>query len=354
MKGTVGKVAVVLMAAAFAGPAIALFTSSESEGANEFTSYYDQLDANGKAIFDAVRAADADTRDIAVGLPFILSARSDNKEDAQKYVIGLVENSINAAFAALRLSAPMAYWGWGPSRIEDTYNITFAPDNTVSVVSVSFSISVGSFPVDKDTGEPPDIQKMLDDLDAAVKGFSTSNTTVRGKVLDINNYLVKLVTYDPNMGKDDESRFAHDAYGALADSSHYAVCDGYSKAFLLLCEKEGIECVVVNGTSLKDKINHAWNYVKLDNGKWYGIDVTWNDGSNNAHFLRGSDVFFSTHHQGTFLETGELPYPFKSPPISKTDYDTDNAWYLQYSWVLAAAIVALISIVIYRQARGRI
>ena len=77
-----------------------------------------------------------------------------------------------------------------------------------------------------------------------------------------------------------------------------AVCDGYSKAYSLLCNMEGIECVRVAGTTGKDSL-HAWNKVKID-GVFYGVDITWtelkNDGNEiltHRYFLV-SDAFFGT------------------------------------------------------------
>ena len=52
-----------------------------------------------------------------------------------------------------------------------------------------------------------------------------------------------------------------------------SVCEGYSKAFQYLCQSVGIECVCVSGTAGGP---HMWNMVKVD-GKWYQIDVTWDD-----------------------------------------------------------------------------
>ncbi len=57
-----------------------------------------------------------------------------------------------------------------------------------------------------------------------------------------------------------------------------SVCEGYSKAFSYLCQSVGIECLLVSGigtTSLSSG-PHMWNMVKVD-GKWYHIDVTWDD-----------------------------------------------------------------------------
>lgn len=53
-----------------------------------------------------------------------------------------------------------------------------------------------------------------------------------------------------------------------------ALCEGYSRAFSYLCQSVGIECVCISGTA--DGGGHMWNMVKVD-GKWYHIDVTWDD-----------------------------------------------------------------------------
>ena len=93
--------------------------------------------------------------------------------------------------------------------------------------------------------------------------------------LYLNNYLIDNCEYD----KKNSQR--HNAYGALVDGR--AVCDGYSKAFQLLCNRLGIECVGIEGTSAEFNAangestdGHMWNCVKIG-GEWYHVDVTWND-----------------------------------------------------------------------------
>ncbi|MBQ9460548.1 MAG: hypothetical protein IJU51_01320 [Clostridia bacterium] len=60
--------------------------------------------------------------------------------------------------------------------------------------------------------------------------------------------------------------------------THVAVCDGYSKAFELMASLAGLEVNRVTGkaSSGGKLVSHAWNQVKVD-GKWYNIDVTWDD-----------------------------------------------------------------------------
>lgn len=65
----------------------------------------------------------------------------------------------------------------------------------------------------------------------------------------------------------------------------HAVCDGKSKAFVLMCGIEGITAVRISGEASSDGKNfdgHAWNKVLLDlNGtgdkEWYFVDTTWGD-----------------------------------------------------------------------------
>ncbi len=60
------------------------------------------------------------------------------------------------------------------------------------------------------------------------------------------------------------------------------VCEGYSKLFLTLCKKLGIEARPVVGfgkteirkSDSKFNTNHEWDLVKID-GTWHPVDVTW-------------------------------------------------------------------------------
>lgn len=58
------------------------------------------------------------------------------------------------------------------------------------------------------------------------------------------------------------------------------VCEGYARAFKVLCDELGIPCVLTSGaarsTAFGTPEQHMWNDVELD-GQWYAVDVTWND-----------------------------------------------------------------------------
>lgn len=94
---------------------------------------------------------------------------------------------------------------------------------------------------------------------------------------------------------------AHSSYSAIIPGDAYEpVCEGYAGAFKVLCDVFGIPCICVSG-STRFASGHMWNYVQLENGKWYLVDVTSDDGSksfNHSYFLL--DQSGSKKHQYTF------------------------------------------------------
>ena len=89
------------------------------------------------------------------------------------------------------------------------------------------------------------------------------------KLKSFHDAIVKKCSYIENA----ESPYS--AYGCLCEGE--AVCEGYSKAFMLLCERAGIKCIPVIGyTTDSGKEPHMWNKV-LSDGKWYNFDITWDD-----------------------------------------------------------------------------
>ena len=105
------------------------------------------------------------------------------------------------------------------------------------------------------------------------------------KLLAIHDYLADKITYsskkyvqtdrngNPIYDDDGEITYSYDSsvftpYGALVNCD--AVCQGYSLAFKLLCDRAGITC----GYAVTKE--HMWNIVELD-GSYYHVDVTWDD-----------------------------------------------------------------------------
>ena len=69
------------------------------------------------------------------------------------------------------------------------------------------------------------------------------------------------------------------------------VCDGFSKAFSLLANMEGIETVRIVGYAGGG--GHAWNKVYLD-GSWYVVDITWSE-LETEHYVNDLPTEYLSH-----------------------------------------------------------
>ena len=91
----------------------------------------------------------------------------------------------------------------------------------------------------------------------------------------VHDYLIEHVAYDESVDTiniDSNSPDIYTVYGALVDQT--AVCEGYARAFQMLMNGLGVDCVGLMGSS-QDQM-HMWNAAKID-GTWYQTDVTWDD-----------------------------------------------------------------------------
>ena len=96
-----------------------------------------------------------------------------------------------------------------------------------------------------------------------------------------------------------------------------AVCEGYSKGFKMLCDSIGIPAICVFGNfNETDATAHMWNYVRMDDGLWYAVDVTWDDYDGDyglelvdKYFLKGSADFNVKHSPCNDYNLTHLEYP---------------------------------------------
>ena len=162
------------------------------------------------------------------------------------------------------------------------------------------------------------------------------NSTVYDKVKAIHDYLCNTVQYaNGDLGP----RRYQTAYSALV-SPYITVCAGYSKAFKLLCNEFSVDCVLVSGQggSPGSMQAHMWNYVHMDNGKWYAVDCTWDDQTEKStgqifydFFLSGADtvpenftkIKFNESHIPSGVWASDSPYVFNYPSLSQNNYDTN-------------------------------
>ena len=99
----------------------------------------------------------------------------------------------------------------------------------------------------------------------------------------VNNYII--------YSKDDYSQWHISVYNII--NTRNGVCSDYAELFTTLARSIGIACKTVGGYAL-DPINgflggHAWNEVEI-NGKWYGVDPTWNMWLPTFYHYKGNNL----------------------------------------------------------------
>ena len=147
--------------------------------------------------------------------------------------------------------------------------------------------------------------------------LSLGGKTTYQKVQAIYNWITANVKYDYSHLNDPAYRLQYTAYAAAVQKK--AVYQGYANLFYRLANDAGVDCRIItgkayNGTQTED---HAWNIVRMADGKYYCLDATWDAGlkpENYEYFLKGL-TSFSRDHQA---ETDKLNTPYWTQYESRT------------------------------------
>ena len=108
----------------------------------------------------------------------------------------------------------------------------------------------------------------------------------------VHDLLAAQSTYNYGALEEDgtvNANLSHQAYSCLiAGDAYEPVCDGYAKAVKMVCDLLEIPCALASSDT------HMWNNIKMDDGDWYNLDLTWDDANDQAisydYFLIGSQT----------------------------------------------------------------
>jgi len=314
---------------------------SHTKAASANGSYYDQLSTRAKAFYNAMKGTTLNN---------VIAARSDSNgyhyiDYGITGVTGLelpgyaqgntfyytqagqaMENEIYAdlyaAVAAFRYDLPETFWTSSMiSGYEYKINST-----TMKLKITNFTLG---FKLSFKGNESYIYRASKENAQIIADAASEKSTTVEKVQLahDIINYISSYSTItDANV-----SLYPFEAFSALVPGDAYEpVCEGYSKAMKMVCDLMGIPCILVISET------HMWNNVKMDDGSWYIIDLTWDDGNSKPfeYFLIGQETvvggipFYqeSTHQEidiySALLADGDFDISFDYPVKSKAAYST--------------------------------
>ncbi len=280
-------------------------------------SYRDQLNGNEMAVYDAVAAAAAGEHTFTVTLADkieICKGRAPT-EDEKKNASGRISFWITNALYAVWLDCPQLFW-METGNYEYSYSMVPDSEGIYRVEKVELTVEARE--------NAKDALLYGQHLNAALSALSLKRGSDYETVLAINDYLCSLIAYDLN------AKNRENIYGALIEK--ICVCEGYAHAFKLLCDKYGVACATIIGTGHTEEGSegHMWNAVLLD-GKWYAVDVTWNDqkdkSARNSFLLVGSGTVifaqrFDKSHETEYTR-GESKV-FASPKLSEKAYKSQK------------------------------
>jgi len=149
------------------------------------------------------------------------------------------------------------------------------------------------------------------------------------KVYAINQFIVDNTEYDEGAyeslryigaGFLDEN-FLHASTVGGVFIQGYAICEGYTGAFMLLTDYVGIRSIAVTGYTADDPGRHMWNRVLIGD-QWYVVDVTHNDDEliPNSVLLLADDMADQIYTEDAFfLIDRKLDY-HRAPGSSVYEY----------------------------------
>ena len=204
-----------------------------------FKYYRSQLTDNEKRIYDMLYNVDEETQSITVDVSIV---------DSKK--------SINRACTAFIYDNPVARNRWS------SYYPDVVLENNQYVVSME-SWECWSGYLQEYVIQSVDI--ISDNIDASADRYT--------RVRYIFDYLENNSEYDPcyplytTVTHNMDQTMSGVLYGKVG------VCAGYADTFKALCDALGVPCIQVGNAA------HAWNFVQMENGKWYSIDASISIGS---------------------------------------------------------------------------
>lgn len=128
------------------------------------------------------------------------------------------------------------------------------------------------------TNDPDQINTMKKAIDTVAdklvsEAAGKSSTFEKLKVF--HDYIVLNSTFElKEDGSEAYNASIYNAFGS-GEAQGNIQCAGYAKAVQYLCDKAGIDCMVITGENDKGE-SHAWNIIDVD-GAWYNFDTTWDD-----------------------------------------------------------------------------
>lgn len=297
---------------------------SDVDGSNFF---YNQLSDVSKTVYNEIlKLKDSQNLEpIIIPLPEPIVLKFSTKagvvtDDEKLEYKKLIDSIAPPAYAAVMADHPDLFWF---SKAYMTgfnyYNYDFPGiDGKYSYYFTDVTIQ---FSLDEAFDDFNAVNDYYGQIDTLLEDSNIVGENRYEKVKEIYNFVGERCYYKF------KGKYMQNIIGALFDTE--AVCEAYAEAFKLLCDYYDIPCLLVIGQALPSGENHMWNYVQMEDGKWYGLDLTWDDygpqdttGSNITYdyFLKCKSVFDEQHSPSGDLSNAGYAL-FTYPELSSENYE---------------------------------
>ena len=302
------------------------------------TSYYEQLDEFGKFFYTSLKdhptqlnRVDISDRKIIV-YGSIKETPDGNvfvpRDDTEQGKIDDINTLFQKSVVALNYDHPELSWLLNAGT---SIYFSFSGNDANGYTMTAFTSTPVSVP-----DFASDMSAMYNKIDDIVS--KAPSTTLQEKLKFFHDEICKLTKYNDEAAKwvgeslPNNLLYAWSPYGTFTGQP--VVCEGYARAFKMLCDKANIPCALIGG--IGNTGAHMWNAVQMDDGKWYGVDVTWDDQDGisqiiDTYFLKCSSEFPKHEpipHSGfVYPELSDEPYTQPEPIISMTvTSDAASEW----------------------------
>ena len=288
-----------------------------------------QLSALQKKVYDAIVAQEAGLNNGGKFTIDFTGTTASSESELGSIIVNALAGGISAAID----DYPEYFWMGG---YKNTVSYSY-DSNGYYPTTVTVTFNVGNTET-ADYASFAYVKAAYNAMQEAINTFTVTGSSRYEKVKSIHDKICNTNSYDHSFA----SPMAHHPTGYFLNN--ISVCEGYAEAFKLICDREGIPCIIVTGTGRTNNNTeaHEWNEVQMDDGKWYGVDVTWDDQTEDDvspkiyydFFLVGSgsksssafgSLVWSTSHQPNGTHLNGTSFRLNYPTLADTKYTPGQA-----------------------------
>lgn len=188
-----------------------------------------------------------------------------------------LQSNINKALEAYRYDYPEIFY------LNSTYEIKISTNSYNHIINIILDYTITD--VEKIKQKQVLMEERVQEI---ISTIITKSMSDYEKEVAIHDYLTKNIKYYNYGDINSIPSEMHNAYNALVNNE--AVCDGISKAFQIIMNSLGIECITVGG--ILDGVSHAWNIIKIKN-KYYHVDITSDKYTTKEEYLGVFHAYFN-------------------------------------------------------------